>query len=174
VGGELVVAGGDHNCEGASRRRKGDGASHVGAGDTTSLRVDCGTVAGVLASHDGRDVLGTVARYSPDLILMDLSLPGQNGLVLTRLLKELGTRPKVVVVTMHADRVYVDEAIRAGADGYLLKTARASELRHALKEILAGHRYISPTLELERPSPRGWTTDPAQPWGRTEWGHRLY
>jgi DNA-binding NarL/FixJ family response regulator len=115
--------------------------------------------------HDGRDVLGTVARYDPDLILMDLSLPGQNGLVLTRLLKELGTRPKVVVVTMHADRVYVDEAIRAGADGYLLKTARASELRHALKEILAGHRYISPTLELERPSGRGWTADRAEPLG---------
>jgi DNA-binding NarL/FixJ family response regulator len=113
--------------------------------------------------HDGQDVLATVARYSPDLVLMDLSLPGQNGLVLTRLLKELGERPKVVVVTMHADRVYVDEAIRAGADGYLLKTARAAEVRHALSEVLAGHRYISPELKVERPGARGWMGDPGEP-----------
>jgi len=100
--------------------------------------------------HDGKDVLGTVARYQPELVLMDLSLPGQNGLVLTRQIKELPTSPKVVVVTMHADRVYVDEAVRAGADGYLLKTAPAVELRRALGEILAGEMYITPELRPTR------------------------
>jgi two-component system response regulator NreC len=77
---------------------------------------------------------------------MDLSLPGYNGLILTRLLKELGELPRIVVITMHADRVYVDEALRAGADGFLLKTARAAEIRRALNEVLAGRRYVSPSF----------------------------
>jgi DNA-binding NarL/FixJ family response regulator len=105
--------------------------------------------------HDGNDVLASAARYRPDLVLMDLALPGQNGLALTRQLKGLGESPRVVVVTMHGERVYVDEALRAGADGYLLKTARASELRAALQEILAGRQYISPDLRPSRPSPPG-------------------
>jgi DNA-binding NarL/FixJ family response regulator len=103
--------------------------------------------------HDGNDVLGTVARYEPDLVLMDLSLPGQNGLTLTRQLKQENPARKVIVVSMHADRAYVDEAMRAGADGYLLKTARAPELRHALAEVLGGRHYVSPDLRAARPSP---------------------
>ena len=54
---------------------------------------------------------------------------------------------------MHADRVYVDEAFRAGADGYLLKTARAAELRHALGEILSGETYVTPELRSARVGP---------------------
>jgi DNA-binding NarL/FixJ family response regulator len=102
--------------------------------------------------HDGHDVVGTVVRYRPDVVLMDLSLPGYNGLILTRLLKELGELPRIVVITMHADRVYVDEALRAGADGFLLKTARAAEIRRALNEVLAGRRYVSPELRMARPT----------------------
>lgn len=100
--------------------------------------------------HDGNDLMATVARLHPDLVLMDLSLPGQNGLALTRLLKEKGELPRVLVVTMHADPVYADEAIRAGADGFLLKTARATELRQAVEEVLAGHRYITPEVSPTR------------------------
>ncbi len=103
--------------------------------------------------HDGVDVMGTVARHGPDLVLMDLSLPGRNGLVLTRQLKALGEKPRVVVVTMHADRVYVDEALHAGADGFLLKTARTAELREALNEVLAGRRYVTPELRPPRSGP---------------------
>jgi len=108
--------------------------------------------------HDGHEVVGTVVRHRPDLVLMDLSLPGYNGLILTRLLKELGEVPRIVVVTMHADRVYVEEAFKAGADGFVLKTARASELRRALGEVMAGRRYVTPELRPVRPSePEGKT-----------------
>jgi DNA-binding NarL/FixJ family response regulator len=96
--------------------------------------------------HDGNDVMATVARHHPDLVLMDLSLPGQNGLELTRFLKEKGELPRVLVVTMHADPVYADEALRAGADGFLLKTARAAELRQAVEEVLAGRQFVSPEV----------------------------
>jgi DNA-binding NarL/FixJ family response regulator len=100
--------------------------------------------------HDGHDLLGTVTHFHPDLVLMDLSLPGHNGLVLTRLLQELDAPPKVMVVTMHAERVYVDEALRAGAVGFVLKTAKASELRQAVSEVLAGRQYITPGLRQTR------------------------
>jgi DNA-binding NarL/FixJ family response regulator len=101
--------------------------------------------------HDGHEVVGSVVRHRPDLVLMDLSLPGYNGLILTRLLKELGELPRIVVVTMHADRVYVDEALKAGADGFVLKTAKAAELRRALGEVMAGRRYVTPELRPARP-----------------------
>lgn len=117
----------------------------------------------VATVQDGKDVMGTVARYAPDVVMMDLSLPGQNGLVLSRELKAQGERPKVVVVTMHADRVYVDEALRAGVDGYLLKTAKAAELRHALSEVLAGRRYVSPVLRRAQASPPGLAADIGEP-----------
>jgi two-component system response regulator NreC len=113
--------------------------------------------------HDGHDVLGTVKCHHPDVLLIDLSLPGHNGLVLTRLLKELGDRPKIVVVTMHADRVYVDESLRAGADGFLLKTARAAEVRRALSEVLAGRQYVTPELRPPRSSPPAGVAEPHPP-----------
>lgn len=113
--------------------------------------------------HDGNDVIASAQRHRPDLVLIDLALPGQNGLALTRLLKGMDGAPRVVVVTMHSERVYVDEALHAGADGYLLKTARASELRGALQEILAGRQYISPDLRQSRPSPPGSPAAPHPP-----------
>jgi len=105
--------------------------------------------------HHGNDLMATVARHHPDLVLMDLSLPGQNGLALTRLLKEKGESPRVLVVTMHADPVYADEALRAGADGFLLKTARAAELRQAADEVLAGRRYVTPEVSPARSKKAG-------------------
>lgn len=113
--------------------------------------------------HDGHDVIGTVTHYHPDLVLMDLSLPGYNGLILTRLLKELDEPPKVMVVTMHAERVYVDEALRAGAEGFVLKTARAAELRQAVSEVLAGRQYITPELRQARSGLLPGETDPSLP-----------
>jgi DNA-binding NarL/FixJ family response regulator len=98
------------------------------------------------AVHDGSDVLGLVDRLRPDLVLLDLSMPGRSGLWLTRELKKRRPAPRVLVVTMHSDRVYIDEAFRSGADGYLLKTARAGELRKAVSEALAGRTFTSPEL----------------------------
>lgn len=110
-------------------------------------------VAGM--AHHGDDVLGMVERHRPDVVLLDLSLPGRHGVELTRALKAAGQTPRVVIVTMHAERTYVDEALRAGADGYVLKTARASEVREAITEALAGRRYVMPELGGLAPAPFG-------------------
>lgn len=102
--------------------------------------------------HDGDEVLGMVASLHPDAVLMDLSLPGTGGLALARALKAGRRPPRVLIVTMHAELVYVDEALRSGADGYLLKNARAVELRKAVAEVLAGRTYIAPDLRPAPPS----------------------
>lgn len=100
----------------------------------------------VAMMHDGREVLATVARTHPDLVLLDISLPGRNGLEIARDLRALRPTPRVVMLTMHAERVYADEAFRAGASGFLLKLATESELRFAVSEVLAGRTYLTPSL----------------------------
>ncbi|MEP6573308.1 MAG: response regulator transcription factor [Gemmatimonadota bacterium] len=101
--------------------------------------------------HHGNDVMAMVTRTRPDAILLDLSLPGKNGITITKELRAEGILPRILIVTMHAERVYVDEALNAGADGLILKTAAAPELRLAIGEILAGRRYVTPQLPRQGP-----------------------
>ena len=126
------------------------------------------TVIGM--AHDGNDALGMVDRLRPDVVLLDLSLPGLGGIAVTRELKSRGKAPRVVVVTMHADRVYVEEALRAGADGYLLKTSRTSELRKAVGEALSGRQYVTPELRGGR---RGGASEPEPPAEEGPWDGEL-
>lgn len=111
-------------------------------------------------AHHGDDVLPLVDRLRPALVLMDLSLPGKSGVVLTRELKARPDGPRILAVTMHAEPTFVREVLRAGADGYLLKTARAAEIRHAIAEVLAGHRYVTPEVILPPEEPRRPTPVP--------------
>ncbi len=111
-------------------------------------------------AHHGDDVLPLVDRLRPALVLMDLSLPGKSGVVLTRELKARPDCPRILAVTMHAEPTFVREVLRAGADGYLLKTARAAEIRHAIAEVLAGHRYVTPEVILPPEEPRRPTPVP--------------
>ena len=111
--------------------------------------------------RDGMQVVAAVEFHRPDLVLLDLSLPGRSGLEIAAELHARMPRTRVLIVTMHADRIYADEAIRAGASGYVLKLARAEELRHAIAEALAGRQYVTPLLSehtasgAARTEPRG-------------------
>jgi DNA-binding NarL/FixJ family response regulator len=96
--------------------------------------------------RDGNDVAAAVELHQPDLVLLDLSLPGRSGLEVAAELHRRFPATRVIILTMHADRIYADEAIRAGASGYVLKLARAEELRFAVAEVLAGREYITPLL----------------------------
>jgi DNA-binding NarL/FixJ family response regulator len=101
-------------------------------------------VVGVV--HDGRDVVETVERLDPDLVMLDISLPGKDGLTLTRELRAVRPDQRIIILTMHAERLYADEALRAGARGFLLKLASGAELRFAVSEVLAGRTYVTPLL----------------------------
>lgn len=102
------------------------------------------TVVGEAA--DGRDALTQVLALRPDVVVMDISMPGLNGVEATRRVVEALPRTKVIGLSMHADRRYVQAMFEAGAVGYLLKNAASDELLHALRVVVEGRRYVSPAL----------------------------
>ncbi|SPP65231.1 response regulator [Nitrospira lenta] len=95
---------------------------------------------------DGRALLEAAPRLKPDVILLDLSMPLLNGIDAAQQLRQSLPSVKVVFLSMHGDPTYVTEAFRAGASGYVLKRASATELIQAIRIALRGHLYMSPLL----------------------------
>lgn len=98
---------------------------------------------------DGQQVTPMVERARPDVLLLDLMMPGLNGLEVTRLVKKAAPQTRIVILSMHADVAYVVEALRNGAQGYVLKSAQGGELAEAIRAVVAGRRYLSPPLSEE-------------------------
>jgi DNA-binding NarL/FixJ family response regulator len=96
--------------------------------------------------EDGQALLTAAKRLKPDIIVLDISMPLLNGIDAARQLSKLLPSTKLVFVTMHADADFVTEAFRAGASGYLLKRAAASELLTAIREVVLGRQYVSPLV----------------------------
>ena len=94
----------------------------------------------------GARVLDECQRLTPDVVLLDLSLPDRGGLEVVMDLQNGAPDVKVLVVTMHIDPVLSDAAIEAGAMGFVPKDADVSELRTAIREVFAGRRYTSPLI----------------------------
>ena len=92
---------------------------------------------------DGRDVDGFVTRLKPDVVILDVSMPSLNGLDCARHLRSVGFPGRILILTMHSDATMAEEALVAGANGFIVKTAPASELRAALHQILLGQTYLS-------------------------------
>ncbi len=90
----------------------------------------------------GAEVMGAVETLSPDVALMDISMPGMNGLEATRRLSDDHPEVRVIIVSMHASEDYVARALKAGARGYLTKASAAQELERALSAVMAGGQYI--------------------------------
>ena len=95
----------------------------------------------ILEAADGRDALVQVRAYRPDLIVLDLNLPGLGGLELLRRIILLGGGP-ILVLSMHAEALYAKRALEAGAAGYATKNISPDELVLAARRILAGGRYV--------------------------------
>jgi DNA-binding NarL/FixJ family response regulator len=95
---------------------------------------------------DGLAAAQAVEKLKPDILILDLHLPRLNGLDVLKQVRTTSPRTKVLVLTMHNDEPYVIEALRAGASAYLLKGSESREIVTALKEVLAGRRYLSAPL----------------------------
>ena len=95
---------------------------------------------------DGREVHAAVERTKPEVLLLDLSMPHRNGLDLIPELTAAFPTLRILVVTMHLDRTLADLALQAGAHGFIPKGASAEELTGAIRDVLAGERYISPKI----------------------------
>lgn len=95
---------------------------------------------------DGRAAVAAYEQLRPDVLLLDIAMPGLNGIEAARQVKRTFPDARVIFVTMQTDRVYVEEAFRAGASGYVIKQAAAGELLEAIRTVLLGRRYVSPRL----------------------------
>lgn len=95
---------------------------------------------------DGAAALARLAERRPDIVIMDIAMPGMNGLVATRAIKECAPGIAVVALTRYSDDAYLQELLRAGASGYVLKQSPSAELLHAVRAVAAGGQYLDSTL----------------------------
>jgi DNA-binding NarL/FixJ family response regulator len=110
-------------------------------------------------AEDGRAALRAAEQLRPDVTLMDISMPLLNGIDTCRQLVKSLPRSRVIFLTMHADRVYVEEAFRAGGVGYLLKRSAASELTGAINTVMRGGKYVTPLIEWNESTKNTGQTD---------------
>lgn len=116
-------------------------------------------------ASDGLETVQVVEQVQPDVLVVDLMMPGLNGLEVTRQLTQKFPNLLVVVLSMHADEAYVLEALRNGARGYVLKESGRTDLVQAIHQVVAGRRYLSAPLteraiELYLNQPQETEADP--------------
>jgi len=95
---------------------------------------------------DGAEAVQSAREQQPDIVVMDLTMPGMSGIEATRLITAERPTVKVLSLSMHADRGFVMGALDAGASGYVLKDGAKSELLDAIRTVMAGQVYLSPGI----------------------------
>jgi DNA-binding NarL/FixJ family response regulator len=103
----------------------------------------------VAEAADGRQALRLVRDLQPDIVLMDIAMPGLNGLESAERIHGIHPKIKIIILSMHASEEYVAHALKAGASGYLLKDAATAELEMALKSVSMGQFYLSPAISRQ-------------------------
>jgi len=126
------------------------------ADDHTLVRVGFRTlleslpdVTVVAEAKDGREALRLIDEHRPDVTLMDIAMPGLNGLEATARATEAFPHCRVIVLSMHLNEEYVLQALRAGASGYLLKDSGLAELEIAVRAVARGETYLSPPVSKQ-------------------------
>ena len=97
-------------------------------------------------AENAAEALDAVNRLHPDLVLLDLSLPGRSGLEFIKDLLALDSGLAVLVISMHDEVVYAERVLRAGGRGYIMKEAGGENLLAAIRQILRGEVYVSPRM----------------------------
>jgi two-component system, NarL family, response regulator NreC len=100
-------------------------------------------------AEDGRSAVDLARRFRPDIAILDIAMPALNGIDGAREISRVSPDTRTIILTVHEEKQYVVEALRAGVSGYLLKTKAASDLVQAIKEVSRGAIYISPGLSRE-------------------------
>lgn len=107
---------------------------------------DVANVEVVCEATTGEEALTNLAEHAPDVVLMDINMPGIGGLEATRKLLHLRPELKIIVVTMHEEDLFPQRLLKAGAMGYLTKGARVEEIVQAIHDVMAERRYVSPLI----------------------------
>jgi len=97
-------------------------------------------------ADDGRGAVALVLELRPDVVIMDVAMPGLNGIEATRQILRQVPRVRIIALSMHSDRRFVSEMLKAGAAGYLLKDGAFEELVRAIRAVLSGQTYLHPKI----------------------------
>ena len=100
----------------------------------------------VAEAGDGEEAIRKTLEMKPDIVVMDISMPGVNGLAATRRLKQIQPSVLVITLTRHTEDAYLQELLRAGASGFVLKRSAPAELLHAIRGVASGGQYLDSTL----------------------------
>ena len=100
----------------------------------------------VAEAENGVQALELIERHLPDLVLMDIAMPGLNGLEAAARAAKSAPEVKIIILSMHANEEYVLQSLKAGAKGYLLKDAGLAELQLALESVSSGQTFLSPAI----------------------------
>jgi len=116
----------------------------------------------VAKAADGREAVELANKVPADVAVLDISMPGLNGIESGRTMLRARPMLKVVLLTMHAEEPYVIEALRAGIRGYVLKTQAGSDLVEAIQTVVAGKTYLSPGISqtVADAMAAGWEPEP--------------
>lgn len=98
--------------------------------------------------ESGERLQAAIEALHPDIVVLDITLPGQSGIALAKRIKSSGAATRVVFLTGHCDADYVRSALRAGARGYVVKTRLSLDLAQALRAVVEGDCFISPLPQL--------------------------
>ena len=100
----------------------------------------------IFEASDGKSAVEKALELAPDVVVMDISMPGMNGLLATRTLKERQPDAAIITLTRHGDDAYLQELLRAGVSGYVLKQSAPAELLQAIRAAAGGGQYLDSTL----------------------------
>jgi DNA-binding NarL/FixJ family response regulator len=103
----------------------------------------------VATVDNGQTLIEDAIRLDPDLLVLDISMPVMNGIAAARQLKKVGSRAKVIFLTVHEDRDFIEAAFSAGALGYVLKPRLATDLLPAIRGALQGQTFVSSPIGME-------------------------
>ena len=95
------------------------------------------------AADNATQALKAIARLQPDLVLVDIGLPGKSGLELIKEIRAKDRKVKLLVISMHDEALYANRVLRAGGDGYVMKQEDPQEIVHAIRDVLEGHIHVS-------------------------------
>lgn len=113
----------------------------------------------VAEAEDGREAVAAVEKLNPDVVLMDFSMPGLNGLEATRQIKQWNPNTKILILTRHSNREYIESLVKAGASGYLVKNSAVDELVLAIQTVFQGDTYLDPSISKTSSTPGGYDPD---------------
>jgi DNA-binding NarL/FixJ family response regulator len=97
-------------------------------------------------ASDGEEAVRMVLEKKPDVVIMDIWMPRLGGIDATRRIGKKGSKSKILVLSMHENRTYVEEVLRAGAAGYIVKNSAPEDLMEAIDAVCAGASYLSPAI----------------------------